>query len=64
MFRRQVMPTRSYLSQSAKTVCFGLGQHGEIDKVLIYWAGGETQELGAVRVDQLHHVEQEERRDP
>ena len=59
VLRRQVMPTRSYLSQSDKTVCFGLGQHGTIDRVLIHWAGAATQELGPVAVDQLHRVEQE-----
>ncbi|MDE0737498.1 MAG: CRTAC1 family protein, partial [Pirellulaceae bacterium] len=59
VFRRQVMPTRSYLSQSEKAVTFGLGQHEKIDKVVIYWAGFKPQELGAVAVDKLHRVDQQ-----
>ena len=68
VFRRQVMPTRSYLSQSAKTVCFGRRAFTtNIDKVAhLLGRSGETQELlAAVPVGQLHHVwSRKQRRDP
>ncbi len=54
--RRQVMPTKSYLSQVELPVTFGLGVVKKIDKVVIRWANGATQERDDVAVDQLHEV--------
>lgn len=56
--RREVNPTRSYLSQSELPVTFGLGSATRVDKVVIRWPGGGTQELADPSVDQLHAVEQ------
>jgi hypothetical protein len=39
---RQVMPTRSYLSQSELPVTFGLGTAERVDELTITWPGGET----------------------
>ncbi len=48
---RQVMPTRSYLSQSELPVTIGLGQTDKVDSVVIVWPAGGIQKVGAVGVD-------------
>ncbi len=50
---RQVMPTRSYLSQSELPVTFGLGRATKIDSLEISWPGGTVQQIPPPRVDQL-----------
>ncbi|MBN8246543.1 MAG: CRTAC1 family protein [Verrucomicrobia bacterium] len=42
---RQVMPTRSYLSQSELPVTFGLGTGRSADEITIQWPGGPRQKL-------------------
>ena len=49
---RQVMPTRSYLSQSELPVTIGLGNATQPDEVEIKWPGGATQKVDGVNVDQ------------
>ncbi|MGE3309995.1 MAG: CRTAC1 family protein [Limisphaerales bacterium] len=44
---RQVMPTRSYLSQSELPVTFGLGKATKIESVRIQWPNGAEQTLAA-----------------
>ena len=58
VLRREVNPTRSYLSQSELPVTFGLGTATRVDKVVIRWPGGGTRELADLSVDQLHVIEQ------
>ncbi|MBL9127888.1 MAG: CRTAC1 family protein, partial [Verrucomicrobiales bacterium] len=53
---RQVMPTRSYLSQSELAVTFGLGAHDKIDAVEIRWPNGANQRLEKVGVDRVHSL--------
>jgi enediyne biosynthesis protein E4 len=48
---RQVMPTRSYLSQSELPVTIGLGDATQPELVEIVWPGGAHQKLEAVQVD-------------
>ena len=48
---RQVMPTRSYLSQSELPVTVGLGQAAKPDEVEIVWPGGARQKIESVNVD-------------
>lgn len=49
MQRRQVMPTRSYLSQVEPTLTFGLGPRSQADSVRIFWPQADApQELGPV----------------
>jgi enediyne biosynthesis protein E4 len=55
---RQVMPTRSYLSQSELPVTFGLGRADRIDVVEVVWPDGSVQKVGSVRVDALNVVRQ------
>lgn len=58
VLRREVNPTRSYLSQSELPVTFGLGFAARVDKVLVRWPGGSTQELDDLHVDQPHVLKQ------
>ena len=56
--RRQVMPTRSYLSQVERTVTFGLGKTDRVDALKVIWPDGSEQEIEGVEVDRLRVVEQ------
>ncbi len=58
MQRRQVMPTRSYLSQVERTVTFGLGDADRVDAVKVTWPDGSEQTVDGVEVDQLRVVTQ------
>ena len=56
---RQVMPTRSYLSQSELPVTFGLGNLTKIQSVEIIWPGGAVQKLETLpSLDKLTTVTQ------
>ena len=55
---RQVMPSRSYLSQSELPLTFGLGASTSVDSVTITWPDQSRQELGTLLIDQQHTVEQ------
>ena len=48
---RQVMPTRSYLSQSELPVTIGLGDAGTVDSLEINWPSGTHQKVENVQVD-------------
>jgi len=50
---RQVMPTRSYLSQSELPVTVGLGEAEKVESVEITWPSGVTQRINSVPIDQL-----------
>ncbi|MCA9121138.1 MAG: CRTAC1 family protein [Planctomycetaceae bacterium] len=58
ILRRQVMPTRSYLSQSELPVTVGLGSVNSIEQVVIRWPDGSTQELERIGIDELTVIEQ------
>ncbi|HMJ64448.1 MAG TPA: CRTAC1 family protein, partial [Candidatus Binatia bacterium] len=60
LLARQVMPTRSYLSQSELPVTIGLGASGKVDDVEIVWPGGKVQKIANARIDSLTVVEQAE----
>nr|VFJ88551.1 MAG: Repeat domain-containing protein [Candidatus Kentron sp. H]VFJ90585.1 MAG: Repeat domain-containing protein [Candidatus Kentron sp. H]VFJ96725.1 MAG: Repeat domain-containing protein [Candidatus Kentron sp. H] len=49
--RRQVMPTRSYLSQVELPLTFGLGSARTIDRLRVFWPNGRYQEVEDVGVD-------------
>jgi len=55
---RCVMPTRSYLSQSERTLTFGLGGATTIDHIVIVWPDGVEQAIADVPVDRLQVVTQ------
>jgi len=50
---RQVMPTRSYLSQSELPVIIGLGMADKVDSVEIVWPGGASQKIPPPPVDRV-----------
>jgi len=56
--RRQVMPSRSYLSQVEPTATFGLGAVDAVDALRVVWPGGAVQEVEGVEVDTLVTVVQ------
>jgi hypothetical protein len=55
---RQVSPCGGYLAQSSKTVHFGLGNRAGIDRVVIRWPGGTTQEIAGPAINRLHDVDE------
>jgi hypothetical protein len=54
--RRDVNPSRSYMSQSDTVLHFGLGAADKIDKIEIRWPGGKRQTVDPLAVDKLHVV--------
>jgi len=53
---RQVEPAGGYLSQSTKTLHFGLGKVEAIDKIEIRWPSGHRQSLEHMDLNRLHVV--------
>ncbi|MCA9185323.1 MAG: ASPIC/UnbV domain-containing protein, partial [Planctomycetales bacterium] len=49
--RRQVMPTRSYLSQMELPVTIGLGEDAEITRAVVTWPDGTSQRLETIPLD-------------
>ena len=55
---RQVMPTRSYLSQVELPVTFGLGASGEPRALTVVWPDGSTQKVTDLAANQVVVVRQ------
>jgi hypothetical protein len=53
---RQVLGACGYLAQSSKTLHFGLGDGGKIDRVEITWPRGHRQTLRKVALNARHDV--------
>jgi hypothetical protein len=53
---RQVQAAGGYLSQSSKTLHFGLGERAGIDRAEIRWPSGTQQTIEHPTVDQLHDL--------
>jgi hypothetical protein len=51
---RQVQPAGGYLSQSSKTVHFGLGDRPGIDRMEIRWPSGRRQSIDHPTINTLH----------
>ncbi len=56
--RRQVMPTRSYLSQVELPVTFGLGAADHIEALRITWPDGSTQDVAPAGLDRSIEIEE------
>ena len=56
--KRQVMPTRSYLSQVELPVTIGLGSEAKVDSVIVHWPDGSTQEVRDFVLDEVTIVTQ------
>ena len=57
--RRQVMPTRSFLSQVELPVTVGLGLRDRVEAVRITWPDGQVQEVREVALDRLTVIRQQ-----
>lgn len=53
---RQVNPAGGYLSQSSKTLHFGLGKYDHIDRVEITWPSGTVQKLEPPKINSVHQI--------
>jgi hypothetical protein len=53
---RQVRGACGYLSQSSKTLHFGLGERTAIDRIEVTWPSGTRQRLDGVAVNTRHDV--------
>ena len=57
--RRVVMPSRSYLSQVALPLSFGLGAAEMVDEVTVNWPDGAVQSWQNLEVDRIHLLRQD-----
>ncbi len=55
----QVMPTKSYLSQSELPLTFGLGKAAEADSITVQWPGGGSRRIERVKAGQLLEIVEE-----
>jgi hypothetical protein len=53
---RQVNPAGGYLSQSSKTLHFGMGDREHVDLVEIRWPSGAVQTIASPELNRLHQV--------
>jgi hypothetical protein len=53
---RQVQAAGGYLSQSSKTLHFGLGERPAVDRAEIRWPSGQRQVLDHPSINQLHDI--------
>jgi hypothetical protein len=60
LIARQVMPTRSYLSQSELPVTIGLGSSEKLDNLEVLWPGGKVQPIANARLNSVTVIEQAE----
>lgn len=47
-----------FLSQSSKSIHFGLGDAQQIEKVIVHWPGGGVEEYAGLQVDRRYHLQQ------
>lgn len=55
---REVIGSRSYLSQVELPVTFGLGQIDVVDRLIVHWPDGSREEIENLAVDTVHIVRQ------
>jgi hypothetical protein len=53
---RQVQGAGGYLSQSSRTVHFGLGERSAVERVEIRWPSGVRQTIPNPQINQLHPI--------
>ena len=56
--RRELVPSRSYMSQVELPLTFGLGDSDRVQSLVIHWPGGERQLVAVARVDTTLTVQQ------
>ena len=52
------MAARSYLSQVALPITFGLGNSDQIGKVIVQWPDGKLESWSDIAVDRTHVLQQ------
>jgi hypothetical protein len=57
--RRQVMPSRSYLSQVESVLTFGLGRAEHVDSIGVLWPDGSHQVIDQVTIDNELQIKQQ-----
>ena len=55
---RTLRAGEGFLSQSSKTLHFGLGSSSRVDSVAVLWPGGEREQFSALEVDRCYLLEQ------
>jgi len=58
--RRDVNPSRSYLTQVELPLTFGLGTNEQVERLVVRWPGGATQEVTVEGVDRVIEVTEPE----
>ena len=56
--KRQLMPTRSYLSQVEPVLTFGLGRIDQIDSIEVLWPDGSSQTVTDIKTNSLLEITQ------
>jgi len=56
--RRELIPSRSFMAQVELPVTFGLGSLSKVDSLVVYWPGGQRQEVVVEGVDREITLEQ------
>ncbi len=59
VLRRQIGPTRSYLSQIELPVTVGIGEAETVDAVEVVWPNGQRQEVPITELNTIYHVTQQ-----
>ena len=57
--RRQLFPSKSYLSSVEHTLTFGLGQHDQADVLEITWPSGKVSTFPDLKSDRLYRINED-----
>ncbi len=57
--RRQLFPSKSYLSSVELPMTFGLGKTDHVDEISVTWPSGKVTTLKDLQVDRLHRIEED-----
>ena len=56
--RRQLFPSKSYLSSVELPLTFGLGKTDHVDELTITWPSGKVSTFKHLKADQVHRIEE------
>jgi hypothetical protein len=57
--RRQLFPSKSYLSSVEHTLTFGLGQHDQAEAIEITWPSGKVSTFPHLKSDRLYRIDED-----